>query len=448
MPRNANGRGVDWANVLAALQVQYPTLNLKLKDETNIIRESRLIGDCITENCDGKIDCSLRRIHRGGALICRVCITASSHDKNQITSVRNGHRLDWVSVFMNFQQQYSNLNLQLYDDTNVRRESRITGYCLTENCDGKIDSSLRNLYETGDFLCHVCVIMNRVVVTKQTCIARYGVEHSSQSAEVKEKIKQTCLKRYGVENAFQSEEKKEKSRQTCLKNHGVEYPMQSTEIKEKSKQACIATYGVEYSAQSTEVKDKMKQTCLQRYGVENAFQSDEKKEKIKQTCIVRYGVPNSAQCPEVREKMKQTLLKNYGVEHAMQNSEFAENVSKKAYKLKEYTLPSGNVISLQGYEDWALDYLLHTENLHEEDIVTSRKEVPECWYEFDGVKHRYYVDIYIPIQHRCIEVKSTWTYERKGKDRVYAKLHALKNDGFNVELWVYDGKKQCMHELL
>lgn len=86
MPRNANGRGVDWANVLAALQVQYPTLNLKLKDETNITRESRLIGDCITENCDGKIDCKidclLRRIHRGDALICHVCsrvyITASS----------------------------------------------------------------------------------------------------------------------------------------------------------------------------------------------------------------------------------------------------------------------------------------------------------------------------------------------------------------------------------
>ena len=365
MPRNANGRGVDWANVLAALQVQHPTLNLKLKDEANITRESRLIGDCITENYDGKIDCSLRRIHQGGALIC-----------------------------------------------------------------------------------HVCVITIRNVVTKQTCIARYGVDSPSQSAEVKEKMKQTCLKRYGVENAFQSEEKKEKSRQTCLTKHGVEYPMQSTEIKEKGKQTCIATYGVEHPLQSTEVKEKMKQTCLQRYGVENAFQSDEKKEKIKQTCIERYGVSSSAQCPEVREKMKQTILKNYGVEHAMQNSEFAENVSKKAYKLKEYTLPSGNVISLQGYEDWALDYLLHTENLHEEDIVTSRKEVPECWYEFESVKHRYYVDIYIPIQHRCIEVKSTWTYERKGKDRVYAKLHALKNDGFNVELWVYDGKKQCMRELL
>ena len=119
---------------------------------------------------------------------------------------------------MNFHQQYSNLNLQLKDDTNVRRESRITGYCLTENCDGKIDSSLRNLYETGHFLCHVCVIMNQIVVTKQT-----------------------CMEKYGVENAFQSEEKKEKSRQTFLKRHGVEYPTQSTEIKEKGKQTCIAS---------------------------------------------------------------------------------------------------------------------------------------------------------------------------------------------------------------
>lgn len=70
--------------------------------------------------------------------------------------------------------------------------------------------------------------------------------------------------------------------------------------------------------------------------------------------------------------------------------------------------------------------------------------MPECWY-FDENKEklrRYYVDIYIPSQNRCIEIKSTWTYEKKVNDNIYPKLNALKNLGYNCELWVYNGKKE------
>jgi len=42
------------------------------------------------------------------------------------------------------------------------------------------------------------------------------------------------LERYGVEHASQSEELKEKSRQTCLTRYGVEYPMQNYEIFRKA----------------------------------------------------------------------------------------------------------------------------------------------------------------------------------------------------------------------
>ena len=125
----------------------------------------------------------------------------------------------------------------------------------------------------------------------------------------------------------------------------------------------------------------------------------------------------------------------------MQNSVVAEKSSKNARRAKKYQLPSGKMISVQGYEPWALDYLLNIEKIHEDDIVTSRSDVPECWYKKDDGNHRYYVDIYIPSQNRCIEVKSTWTYEKKGEDFVYQKLNALKEDGYNVELWIYDEKK-------
>ena len=46
-------------------------------------------------------------------------------------------------------------------------------------------------------------------------------------------------------------------------------------------------------------------------------------------------------------------------------------------------------------------------------------------------KHRHYVDIYIPSQNRCIEVKSTWTLT---KDNVFLKQEAGKKLGYKYEI--------------
>jgi hypothetical protein len=54
-------------------------------------------------------------------------------------------------------------------------------------------------------------------------------------------------------------------------------------------------------------------------------------------------------------------------------------------------------------------------------------------------KHRHYVDIFIPSQNKCIEVKSTWTSEKK-KDTIFLKQNAAKELGYNYEIWVYNRK--------
>ena len=54
-------------------------------------------------------------------------------------------------------------------------------------------------------------------------------------------------------------------------------------------------------------------------------------------------------------------------------------------------------------------------------------------------KHRHYVDIFIPSQNRCIEVKSTWTAEKK-KDCIFLKQQSGKKLGYEYEIWVYNGK--------
>ena len=117
-----------------------------------------------------------------------------------------------------------------------------------------------------------------------------------------------------------------------------------------------------------------------------------------------------------------------------------EKVSKNAYKLKEYIFPSGKISKIQGYEHYALDFLLNNENISENDIIIGCKNVPTIWYnDENGKKHRHYVDIFIPSQNKCIEVKSTWTAEKK-KNNIFLKQHASKELGYNYEIWVYNYK--------
>ena len=129
--------------------------------------------------------------------------------------------------------------------------------------------------------------------------------------------------------------------------------------RNKAKATTLKKYGVENAMQSEEFQKKMKATNLKRHGVENPFQSEEVQKKMKAAILKRYGVEYAMQSEEVQKKMKATNLDKYGVEYAMQNAEISENASKNAYKGKEYTWPSGDIINIQGYENLALDDLLH-----------------------------------------------------------------------------------------
>jgi hypothetical protein len=113
---------------------------------------------------------------------------------------------------------------------------------------------------------------------------------------------------------------------------------------------------------------------------------------------------------------------------------------KLSYYLKEYIFPSGNKIKIQGYEHFALDELLNIENINENDIMTGYKDVPTIWYhDENNKKRRHYVDIFIPKQNRCIEIKSTWT-AKKNNGIIFLKQNAAKELGYIYEIWIYDAK--------
>ena len=80
-------------------------------------------------------------------------------------------------------------------------------------------------------------------------------------------------------------------------------------------------------------------------------------------------------------------------------------------------------------------------------MISGCKNVPTIWYEDQtGKKHRHYVDIYIPSQNRCIEIKSSWT-AKINLHNIFLKQNAEKELGYNYEIWIYDrkGKKVETH---
>ena len=110
---------------------------------------------------------------------------------------------------------------------------------------------------------------------------------------------------------------------------------------------------------------------------------------------------------------------------------------QNAYNKKQYLLPSGKLINMQGYENFMFDILLKDENICENDILTNRTDVPEIWIiDKNGKRRRHYVDFYIKSQNRCIEVKSTFTNQEK--NNVFEKQKAAKDLGFIYEIWIFD----------
>lgn len=131
----------------------------------------------------------------------------------------------------------------------------------------------------------------------------------------------------------------------------------------------------------------------------------------------------------------------------MQNPIIAEKCFKFGFKRKPFTYPSGKIVKVQGYEPFCLRDLIE-QKIDEEDIVTDIKQVPEVWWEDEEKKkHRYYTDIYIKSQNKCIEVKSDYTFEKE-KEEVLCKQQAVKNIGIECEVWIYNQKGKLIEKLL
>jgi hypothetical protein len=394
-----------------------------VEEYSKVTRDTRIKGTCTYGSCREEFRKTFRQLIKTGGY-CDKCTSKIRKIKVKLTSVKR-YGVNCTLQLQEIKDQIKKTNLQRYGVENASQCKEVKDKMKKTNLHRYgVENSLQSKEVREK--------------CKKTILQKYGVENALHSKELKEKVRQTNLQRYGVENASQCKEVKDKMKKTNLQRFGVEYASQSKQVREKVRQTNLERYGVDTPAKSTIVQNKMKKSNLQRFGVEYASQSKEIREKVRQTNLQRRGVDWALQCNEVKDKIRKTNLERYGVEHSMQNPEIADKSSKSARTHKDYTLPSGSVIKIQGYEHYALDELLQTYT--EQDIITGVTNVPRIEYtDSEGKKHYHTPDIYIKSENRIIEVKSTWTFE-KNEDNVLLKQTFAKEQGYRYEIWVYNGK--------
>ena len=286
-----------------------------------------------------------------------------------------------------------NCTIEITTLPRLNSNAKILFSCGTINCILKGDKIFSNLYKSGGF-CRECTKKRQYI-----------------------KMKATFLEIYGYENPFQSDEIKKKIVESNIRIYGVAHPMM---LKEQ--------------------QNKAKETNLERYGNENVMHNADVKEKLRQTTNERFGHDNVFQNEEIKQKIQNVMIEKFGYAHALQNTDLAQKANKSAYQSKPFTFPCGKVSQVQGYEPFALELLVKNGKNYN-DITTDRREVPEIWYETDdGKKHRYFCDILLHNEDKIVEVKSTWTFEKR-QDNIPLKAQACIDAGFEYEIWIFDEKK-------
>jgi hypothetical protein len=115
-----------------------------------------------------------------------------------------------------------------------------------------------------------------------------------------------------------------------------------------------------------------------------------------------------------------------------------KSYEKGKYQRKEYTLPNGRVVSVQGYEPSTLDFLIKS---GVSEIKLGVEEMPTIFYNWKNKKRRYYPDCI--ADEVLVETKSiyTWKYEL---DRNQSKLKSTVMDGFDVRLFIWKNKDELL----
>lgn len=207
------------------------------------------------------------------------------------------------------------------------------------------------------------------------------------------------------------------------------------------------------------VKDKREKSCMRKYGVKAPLQNKDVMDKFKRHNIEKYGVAFPVSLPEhvksraenykknskeYSTRSRASLLKKYGVEYPLQYRPIFEKQQKAGF-LHRVVETKTKTFKVRGYEDIAINYLIHQRRISPKHILTTHAEgVPTLRYVgLDNKQHNYHPDIYLKKFNTLIEVKSTYTagltIPKSGLFSIIKrKLKACEDAGYKAVLLIID----------
>jgi len=361
---------------------------------------------------------------------CKICKKEVPKFNRKVCSIKCSTKNSRICLNIKLNNM-SKEELELYKSESLKKQEKTMLDKYGETTSLRIPQFKKKMKETlmkkygEDNAMKVKEISKKAILTKR---AIYG----NKLEDIFTKQKKTMLRKYGVEYPLQNKDSMAKLKKTNLERYNVEYVLENKDIQNKIRLTFLQKYGTEYPLRNKNVMDKLKITNLNKYGVTCVFQNNNIKEKILKTQIDRYGKLFNFAHIDHKLRSEATNLKRYGVKNYFEI--INENNLGYILSKKEYTLPSGKEIILQGYEPIVMTELL--EKYSEEDILFKRIDMPKIFYiGEDNKKHRYFPDFFIPKDNLIIEVKSEYTMIVDFYKNML-KFIAVKNMGYRFKLEV------------
>jgi hypothetical protein len=153
------------------------------------------------------------------------------------------------------------------------------------------------------------------------------------------------------------------------------------------------------------------------------------------------------------KKSIKTCMEKYGVTNPSKDPVIFQKIMSSIRRRKEHILPiSGRVLTLQGYEPQAVDYLLDQKEdkylnrpIEEDDIKVGVDVKNFDYINVDGTKRRYYPDLM--IDRMIIEVKGDWTLHH-WKETNIEKFKAVIDAGYWLRLLLFYENGEIQEDLV
>jgi hypothetical protein len=142
-----------------------------------------------------------------------------------------------------------------------------------------------------------------------------------------------------------------------------------------------------------------------------------------------------------QRKKEETMLENYGYSYAVQSPIIQDKMKKTGIYWKSYSMPSGKIVKVQGYEGIGIDELLKSGFTEDEIDVHCKTIYREFLYHYNGLYRSYLPDIYIPKTNTIIEIKSDYIYMKERLQNIQ-KAKCCIALGYEFEFWIYDENKK------